>query len=207
MGRNPFNKTIHYERQQSKESRGLGRLERRKDFLKRARVKKLQEQTTMYLKQKGSNKNPDEFNMRMQNMRLQGKAVIDIRPKEGATVQELERLQMIQKNAYNRLKKKLIQYRNKRIVFDENGNASEAEPMDLVDVNKLKGTLDVENVMKEQTEIKKKLVEIEKEMRKTERMLMETRKVEREKDQRKKLEIKDEYGDVVATYYQFTRKK
>ena len=36
--------------------KGLGKLERRKDFLKRAKVKKLQEQTTMYLKQKGSNK-------------------------------------------------------------------------------------------------------------------------------------------------------
>ena len=44
-------------------------------------------------------------------------------------------------------------------------------------------------------------------MKKTERMLMDARKVERSKDQRKKLEITDEYGDVVATYYQTPRKK
>ena len=207
MGRNPFNKTIHYERKQSKETKGLGKLERRKDFLKRAKVKKLQEQTTMYLKQKGSNKNPDEFNMKMQNMRLQGKAVIDIRPKEGDSVQDLERLLMIQKNAQNRLKKKLIHQREKRIVFDDNGNAQEVDPIDLVDVNKIEEKLNVDHIVKEQQNIRKKIADIEREMKKTERMLMDARKVERSEDQRKKLEITDEYGDVVATYYQTPRKK
>ena len=90
---------------------------------------------------------------------------------------------------------------------DDDGNAKEEEPIDLVDVNKIEEKLNVEDVMKEQQMIRKKISDIDREMKKTERMIMEARKVERSKDQRKKLEITDEYGDVVATYYQTPRKK
>ncbi|EKE37669.1 U3 small nucleolar RNA-associated protein 11, putative [Entamoeba nuttalli P19] len=207
MGRNPFNQTIHHERQQPKSMRGLGKLERRKDFVKRAHIRKLQEETTAYLKRKASNKNPDEFNCKMQNMRLQGKVVIDIRPKEGQSAQELERLLMIQKNALVRLQKKKIFIREKRIVFNEEGKGIEMEPIDLVDVSKIKEKIDAQKIIEEQEKRQQEINKLQKEIKITERKLQEISKIEREQDKRKKIEIKDEYGDVIATHYQNTRKK
>lgn len=207
MGRNPFNKTVHYERKQPKAMRGLGKLERKKDFLKRAHMKKLQDETTTYLRRKGAGKNPDEFNTKMQNMRLQGKVVIDVRPKEGESIRDVENTLLILKNAQRRLEQKTLIAREKRILYDEEGNAHEADPIDLVDASTIKGKIDPALTLEMRAARQKQIAEIQKEIRATEKKLQELMKIERSKDQRKKLEIKDEYGDVIATYYQNTRKK
>ncbi|EMH77888.1 U3 small nucleolar RNA-associated protein 11, putative [Entamoeba histolytica HM-1:IMSS-B] len=143
----------------------------------------------------------------MQNMRLQGKVVIDIRPKEGQSAQELERLLMIQKNALARLQKKKIFIREKRIVFNEEGKGIEMDPIDLVDVSKIQEKIDAQKIIEEQEKRQQEINKLQKEIKITERKLQEISKIEREQDKRKKIEIKDEYGDVIATHYQNTRKK
>lgn len=208
MGRNPFNKTVHKEREQPKEMRSLGKLERRKDFVKRAHIKKIKDKTTLYLKRKGAAKNPDEFSTKMQNLRLEGRQLVSTKPIEEESVRSVETQLMVLKNALKRLQKKQLFVRQEKIVFDDNGKAMKADPIDLIDASTVTDTvIDATSTLEERKRRQQRIAEVQKDIRQTERRLQELRQKERDNDKRRKLEIKDEYGDVVATYYQNIRKR
>ncbi|KAL7718890.1 U3 small nucleolar RNA-associated protein 11 [Entamoeba marina] len=202
-----FNQTTHRSRSQPLEQRHLGKLERKEDFKKRAKKYKLQKKTTLYLQRQAAMKNPDEFNTKMTSLRLQGKHLISTKPQEKESIQEVEMLLRVQKNALHRLQKKDIITNSERIVYDENGVPHKALPADLLNAASIKEKIEVNEILKARKQRQQKVIDIQKQIKKTQQRLQELVKAERQQDKRKKIEIKDEYGDVVATHYQTLRKK
>ena len=209
MGRNPYNQTIHYERQQPQSTRHLGRMERRKDFLKRARKQKLKKETTLLLKRRAAMRNPDEFNTKMINLRLKGKALISTKPTEELSVKEIERQLLIQNNALERLQKKerFGTGDRTRIIYDDNGKAKKVDMASLIDANLASNDGSIVTSLTIKQARDKQIADLKRQIKQTQKLLSEAKKKERSQDTRKKVEVTNEYGEVVDNIYQFKRSK
>ncbi|ELP88173.1 hypothetical protein EIN_224160 [Entamoeba invadens IP1] len=207
MGRNPYNQTVHKER---KQPNGLkGTLQRRKDFIHRSRIKKLQNETKVYLQRQATLKNPDEYSSKMDEYVIDRKKHRMVRRDENdaESIKDLEHILMVKKNALLRLQKRLLFHRSKTIVYNKAGVPEKVEPCDLIDVTQIYEKIDVSHELERKEAVEEQIKLLKQDIRKTEQTLLNSQIKAKENDKRKKYEAKTLTGDIIATVYQTPRKR